>query len=425
MSGFCISKHGIKYDDTYNVIISTYKQLMMKKTILHVFLILILLPITTWSQITDENRSVTDLVLNELNRERLIQRENLDFRIKQIDSKLISLDESLKSTSSATEKVEKLVERVQILEEKQSELDKNSVSVYKYNYSSAVLNLASMEREIKPLNLFNSSREFYTTLDKVSNPMTYEGYAVWFKEFEKYIEDNKKDEAKLSALSHILNVTGNLAEGTPFTGMFAGSLFDGIGSFINSLGRRDRDLREKSLKMFKLTTTVSQFTHDKDLIETEWKAITKSLDELKELQDEAMEKNIVEILGINRNEFKKNFTDETDAKKRTEYILNVSKIAENKIAQEKTKNPENWKQTYYNQMVAVQNLKIRFGTITFRILENLDKYKGLINKYKNDEFLKDRVAELNLKLDLVKNSFETTFNPQDYIKASNEMYIVE
>src|SRR5690606_13827641 len=250
-------------------------------------------------------------------------------------------------------------------------------------------------------------------------------YAVWFKEFEKYIEDNKKDEAKLSALSHILNVTGNLAEGTPFTGMFAGSLFDGIGSFINSLGRRDRDLREKSLKMFKLTTTVSQFTHDKDLIETEWKAITKSLDELKELQDEAMEKNIVEILGINRNDFKKNFTDETDAKKRTEYILNVSKIAENKIAQEKTKNPENWKQTYYNQMVAVQNLKIRFGTITFRILENLDKYKGLINKYKNDEFLKDRVAELNLKLDLVKNSFETTFNPQDYIKASNEMYIVE
>src|SRR5690606_32535423 len=200
MSGFCISKHGIKYDDIYNVIISTYKQLMMKKTILHVFLILILLPITTWSQITDENRSVTDLVLNELNRERLIQRENLDFRIKQIDSKLTSLDESLKSTSSATEKVEKLVERVQILEEKQSELDKNSVSVYKYNYSSAVLNLASMEREIKPLNLFNSSREFYTTLDKVSNPMTYEGYAVWFKEFEKYIEDNKKDEAKLSAL---------------------------------------------------------------------------------------------------------------------------------------------------------------------------------------------------------------------------------
>ena len=393
--------------------------------ILGTFVMLTFLPLATLGQSIEDNKSVTTLVLSELNRERLLQRENLDFRIKQMDSKIDYLDESIKNTNSSSEKVEKLLERVQILEEKQSELDKNVVSVYKYNYSSAVLNLASMEREIKPLNLFNSSREFYTTLDKVSNPMNYEGYTAWFKNFEKYIEDNKGSEAKLAALSNIMQVTGNLAEGTPFTGMFAGSLFDGIGLFINSLGRRDRELREKSLKMFKLTTLVSQFTHDKDLIETEWNAITKSLDELKEIQHNAMEENIVKILGINRSDFKKNFTDETDAKKRTQYILDISKIAEDKIAEEKNKNPENWKQDYYNQMVAVQNLKIRFGTITFRILENLDKYKLLINKYKNDELLKDHISQLDSKLISVRNSFESTFNPQDYIKASNEMYIVE
>jgi hypothetical protein len=397
----------------------------MKKTILGTLILLTLLPLATLGQSIEDNKSVTTLVLSELNRERLLQRENLDFRIKEMDSKINYLDESIKNTNSSSEKVEKLLERVQILEEKQSELDKNVVSVYKYNYSSAVLNLASMEREIKPLNLFNSSREFYTTLDKVSNPMNYEGYTAWFKNFEQYIEDNKGSEAKLAALSNIMQVTGNLAEGTPFTGMFAGSLFDGIGLFINSLGRRDRELREKSLKMFKLTTLVSQFTHDKDLIETEWNAITKSLDELKEIQHNAMEENIVKILGINRSDFKKNFTDETDAKKRTQYILDISKIAEDKIAEEKNKNPENWKQDYYNQMVAVQNLKIRFGTITFRILENLDKYKLLINKYKNDELLKDHISQLDSKLISVRNSFESTFNPQDYIKASNEMYIVE
>ena len=397
----------------------------MKKTILGTLILLTLLPLATLGQSIEDNKSVTTLVLSELNRERLLQRENLDFRIKEMDSKINYLDESIKNTNSSSEKVEKLLERVQILEEKQSELDKNVVSVYKYNYSSAVLNLASMEREIKPLNLFNSSREFYTTLDKVSNPMNYEGYTAWFKNFEQYIEDNKGSEAKLAALSNIMQVTGNLAEGTPFTGMFAGSLFDGIGLFINSLGRRDRELREKSLKMFKLTTLVSQFTHEKDLIETEWNAITKSLDELKEIQHNAMEENIVKILGINRSDFKKNFTDETDAKKRTQYILDISKIAEDKIAEEKNKNPENWKQDYYNQMVAVQNLKIRFGTITFRILENLDKYKLLINKYKNDELLKDHISQLDSKLISVRNSFESTFNPQDYIKASNEMYIVE
>src|SRR5690606_9474157 len=119
----------------------TENQQGMRKPFLIILFFAFIFPLKGLSQITDENRSVTDLVLTELNRERLIQRENLDIRIKQIDSKISSLDESLRNTSSATEKVEKLVERVQILEEKQSELDKNVVSVYKYNYSSAVLNL--------------------------------------------------------------------------------------------------------------------------------------------------------------------------------------------------------------------------------------------------------------------------------------------
>ncbi len=382
-------------------------------------------PLSGNSQMYNENQSVTDRVLTELNRERNVQRENLDFRIREIDSKISVLDESLKNTKSSTEKVEKLLERVNFLEERQSELDKNIISVYKYNYSSAVLNLASMEREIKPLNLFNSSREFYSTLDKVSNPMNYDGYQEWFGVFKNYVEEEKKSDARLAALSHIINVTGNLAEGTPFTGMFAGSLFDGIGAFIGSLKRRERDLRAQSMEMFKLTTSVSQFTHDKDLIETEWESINKSLDELKELQNKALKENLNDILGINSAEFDKNFTNETDAKKRTQYILDISKVAENKIVEEKKNNPENWKQEYHDQMVTVQNLKIRFGTITFRILENLNKYESLIEKYSKDEFLKNEMVQLESKLNSVRNSFESTFNPQEYIKASNEMYVVE
>ena len=373
----------------------------------------------------NQNASVTEQVLKELNRERSLLSQNLEFRIKEIDSKITNLDESIKNTNSASEKVEKLLERVKFLEERQEEIDKNTISVYKYNYSSAVLNLASMEREIKPLNLFNTSREFYSTLDAVGNPMNYEGYQEWFGKFKKYIAEEKEDDARLEALNHMLQVTGDLAKGTPFTGMFAGSLFDGISNFIGSLNRRDKELREESMKMLKLTTSIAQFTHDKDLIETEWEAITKSLNELKELQNTAMEDNLVEILDINKKGFTENFTNETDAKKRTQYILDISKIAENKIVEERKTNPENWKQEYHDQMLAVQNLKIRFGMLTFRILENLDKYEKLIQKYQNDPFLKDEMKNLKLKLDLVRNSFESTFNPQEYIKASNEMYIVE
>ncbi|MFV8282303.1 hypothetical protein ACNKXS_12215 [Christiangramia marina] len=373
----------------------------------------------------DQSASVTEQVLKELNRERSLLSQNLEFRIKEIDSKITNLDESIRTSNSASEKVEKLLERVKFLEQRQEEIDKNTVSVYKYNYSSAVLNLASMEREIKPLSLFNSSREFYSTLDKVSNPMNYEGYQQWFGKFKGYIEEEKEDDAKLEALNHMLQVTGDLAKGTPFTGMFAGSLIDGISQFVGSLNRRDKELREKSIKMLKLTTSISQFTHDKDLIETEWEGINKNLNELKELQQEAIEDNLVQILGISRNGFAEKFTNETDAKKRTQYILDISKIAENKIVEERKTNPENWKQEYHDQMLTVQNLKIRFGMLTFRILENLEKYEKLIAKYENDPFLKDEMKNLRLKLDLVRNSFESTFNPQEYIRASNEMYIVE
>lgn len=369
--------------------------------------------------------SVTEQVLRELNRERNMLSQNLEFRVKEIDSKINKLDESIQNTNSASEKVEKLLERVKYLEQRQEEIDKNTISVYKYNYSSAILNLASMEREIKPLTLFNTSREFYSTLDKISNPMTYPGYKEWFGNFKNYMEEEKEDDARLQALSHMIQVTGNLAEGTPFTGVFAGSLFEGISQFINNLNRRDRELKDKSVKMLKLTTSISQFTHDKDLIETEWEGINKSLKELKDLQNEAIEDNLVDMLGINLKDFKDKFTDETDAKKRTQYILDISKIAENKIVEERKSNPENWKQEYHDQMLRVQNLKIRFGMLTFRILENLDKYEKLIEKYQNDPFLADQMKELKLKLDLVRNSFESTFNPQEYIKASNEMYIVE
>ena len=397
----------------------------MRKSKFVLFLLTLSFTFPMWSQTSLPDQSVTEQVLQELNRERSLLSRNLDSRIKDIDSKISTLDESIKNTNSASEKVSKLLERVKYLEARQEEIDKNTINVYKYNYSSAVLNLASMEREIKPLNLFNTSREFYSTLDKVSNPMNYPGYQQWFGTFKNYVAEEKEDDAKLEALNHLLSVSGDLTKGTPFTGMLAGSLFDGISMFVNSLGRRDRDLRKKSVEMLNLTTSVSQFTHDKDLIETEWEGINKSLEELKQLQNKAMKENFVEILGIDLKDFEENFTNETDAKKRTQYILKISKIAENRIIEERKKNPENWKQDYHDQMVAVQNLKIRFGNITFRILENLNKYEELIKKYNEDTYLKEQMQELRLKLDLVRNSFESTFNPQEYIKASNEMYVVE
>lgn len=366
-----------------------------------------------------------DKLLNELNDERIELDLSVTKKIQEIDTKINNLDIAIGNTQNTTTKVNRLLERVQELEKKQTAVEEKTFGVYKYNYSSAIVNLASMEREIKPLNLFNASKDFFGTLENVSNPMQYDKYAEWFKVFNNYIDKNKDKEASLNALNHILTLTGDLTKGTPFTGTVASSLFEGISLFIGSLKKKEKELNKQSIQMFKLTAAISQFSHDKNLIETEYSAINKSLDELKAIQDEAIFDNIVSILGIKKDDFDKGYTKETDAIKRFEYIKTLTALVESKIKAEKEKNPEEWKEVFHRQMKEIQSLKIRFGTITFRILENIQKYESLIKKYKTDEFLGDKVIVLESKLKTLQRSFESTFSPQEYIKAANIMYVVD
>jgi hypothetical protein len=373
----------------------------------------------------EDNQLVKDKLLKELDQERKEFQQDLEGKILEIDQKIFNLDSAIKTTASTSLKIDKLIERVQILEKKQNALERKTFNTYKYNYSSAIINLASMEREIKPLDLFNSSRDFFSTLETVSNPMHYPGYKEWFETYKAYIEKNKEKEAKLMALDHLLNIAGDLTQGSPFTGPLTSSLFEGMSLFINSIKKKDKELADKSIKMFELTATVSQFTHDKNLIETEWESINKSLEELRTLQSKAILENIVTILGEKKDEFDRKFTNETDAIKRFEYIKLLTSKVETLIQEDKRTNPEKWKEKYYRQMMIVQSLKIRFGSITFRILENIDKYDLLISKYKHDKYIGSNVSNLEIKLHNLKKIFESTFNPQEYINAANEMYVVE
>jgi hypothetical protein len=394
---------------------------------LSVFAFYLLFSISSFGQetVNQDNNFVTDKLLKGLNAERENFQHEIVTKISNIDSVLLGLDRAIQNSESHTEIIYTLKQRVKILEEKQDALEKKTFGAYKYNYSSAIVNLASMEREIKPLELFNSSRAFFSTLESVSNPTNYAGYSEWFETFKRYIAKKQEKEASLQALNHLLLITGDLSKGTPFTGPLAGSLFEGISSFINSLRKKDGDLKDQSLKMFKLTATISQFTHDKNLIETEWDAINKSLDKLKKLQEEAILENIVEILDVRKDVFDEKFTNETDAIKRFEFIKELTTVVESKLQQEKLKNPDKWKDKYFQQLKAVQTLKIQFGGITFRILENIKKYEGLIQKYREDEYLGGKVIVLESKLITLKEIFESTFNPQEYILIAENMYVVD
>ena len=350
---------------------------------------------------------------------------NLGTKLSDLDLRIQMLDQSMEQTTNERQLVDKLVERVKLIEDFQQAEKESELNIYKGNYQSAIINLVSMERELKPLILFNSAREFFTTLNNIGNPTQYPGFNDWYKGFQSYVKENKENNATLGVVSNLMNLTGSLSAGTPIFGTFSQTLFMGMSTYVDNLGsnKKTQDLRDRSQKMFELVTEVGQFTNDKDLVETEWEAINVELEELKKLYESNLEKNLG-ILGINRTEFDRKFTFENDANRRYQYLNELTEIITRKVTEEKNQNPKNWKNTFYYEMSEIQSLKIRFGTITFRISENIGKYNDLILKYKNSQYMGTRILDLETKLLSLQNSFDKTFSPLDYINSANKMYKV-
>lgn len=365
------------------------------------------------------NRVLDDIQQN-LNRKTIA----LDSTIHQLDQKVNELDNSIKATENASIKVDKLLERVKALEEIQATIEENELNVYQANYQSAMINLVSMEREIKPLLLFNTTKNFFGALSETANPTTYAGYKQWYKQFYGFIQKEKDKDARLSVLNNMLSLTGNLANGTPLSGPITESFFTGISLFINSLGRNQKELRDESEKMFLLTVKVSQFTHDKDLIEDQWESITEELKTLESYYDKTLAQNF-ELLGISKNEFENRFSNESDAKKRYDYLTYLKQKVAEEVAKAKMENASEWKEKIYYQLMDVQALKLRFGNITFKISENISQYGSLINKYKNDDQIGSKVANLESKLTDLKNTFDGAFDPAEYINSATRMYKVD
>ncbi len=351
--------------------------------------------------------------------------QGLGTKLSDLDLKIQLLDQSLEQTTNERLILEKLVERVKLIEDFQQAEKESELNIYKGNYQSAIINLVSMERELKPLLLFNSTREFFTTLNDVGNPTKYPGFNEWYSGFTSYVNENKESNSTMGVVSNLMNLTGNLSAGTPIFGTFSQALFLGMSNYVDNLGgsRKTQDLRDRSQRMFELVTELGQFTNDKDLVETEWEAINVELEELKKLYESNLEKNLG-ILGIKRSTFDTRFTFENDANKRYQYMNELTEVISEKVREERVQNPKNWKNTFYYEMAEIQSLKVRFGSITFRISENINKYGGLIEKYKKSRHLGSRMNDLENKLNNLQNSFDKTFNPLAYINSANKMYKV-
>lgn len=347
----------------------------------------------------------------------------IDQTLSKLDNKVDSLDLEIAATRDAREKADKLLLRVQALEQKQLAIEENELYVYQANYQSAIINLVSMDKEIQPLLLFNSAKSFFSTLNETADPMKYPGYQEWYKKFYAYIEKEKDKDPALNVLHDMVQITGNITSATPIAGPVCQALFLGIDSYITSLGSKKKDLRAESQRMFLLTAKLSQFDYDKDLIEQQWDIVTNDLGKLQVHYDTILNQNLA-LLKVSKEEYGRRFAKETDAEQRYQFLTELRKNASGLVTGRKAADAKNWKQPIYYELMDVQSLKLRFGELTFDIRGIISRYNDLVFKYKNDPEIGLKVQALGVKLDAMSDTFDSAFDPTEYVNSATRMYLV-
>ncbi|HEY8971244.1 MAG TPA: hypothetical protein VIM64_19200 [Puia sp.] len=382
---------------------------------------------TASAQVADSSlasdKNLRNKVLNDIQDNLDKKTKSIDQTLTKLDHKVDSLDVEIAASRDARDKADKLLLRVQSLEKKQQAIEENELYVYQANYQSAIINLVSMDKEIKPLVLFNAAKSFFSTLNETADPMKYAGYQDWYKKFYAFVEKEKDHEPALSVLHDMVQVTGNLTSGASITGPLSQALFLGINSFINSLGSRRKELRDQSQKMFLLTAKLSQFDYDKDLVEQQWQIVTHELEKLQIHYDTILNQNLA-LLRVDRGEYNRRFYRENDAEKRYQFLTELRKEASGLVTGRKAADTKSWKQPIYYELMDVQSLKLRFGQLTFDIRGILEKYQELVKKYRNDPEIGMKVQGLEVKLDALSDTFDGTFEPTEYINSATRMYLV-
>ncbi|MGE9313917.1 hypothetical protein ACLOAU_19850 [Niabella sp. CJ426] len=394
----------------------------MKQLLLPLF---VLFTTSCFAQIDSIKREMNlrDKVLNDIQNNFDSRNKTLDSTVTKLDQRLSSLDKSIAQSRDANDKADKLQQRVQAVEEKQKAIEQNELNLFQANYQSAMVNLVSMDREIKPLLLFNSTKSFFNALSETGNPMNYDGYTKWYNQYAAYVKEKKAESPVLNVTSNLLSFAGNFTKGAPVTGPITSALFSSMTTYIDNIGKKEKALKELSEQMLTLTMKISQFNYDNDRIENEWESITAELQDLQTKYDKSLKENL-SIIKTSPADFQANFSKENDAEKRYQYLTRLRDEAAKFVSEERTKNPKDWRQKAYVQMNDVQSLKQRFGQVTFRISQNLLKYKELFDKYKADPQLGARVKDLEIKMKELQESFDKTFDPLEYINSANRMYKV-
>ena len=395
---------------------------MKTKTSLLLFFFLISAAIgQAQTEITEQIKTDRDNQLKELN-EKLKNNEEI---VNRLTEKLAATDNNTASDKEKIVDLEKLQfaldNRLKILEE----APKTKINL---NGQLAFTELLSIQRDIQPLELFLTSQSFFDQLGNIGKIQQYKSFASWKTDFDKWYEKDGKTDAMTGLLQNSLTLISTASSVVPLYGTMVNTAISGVTTLMGTLGKKEKNLYDKTPEMLKILTISSQFEQQKSIIDYEWKLINQELEQLQKentlLLDEQMN-----YFAINKQRYENRYLRATLDSEREQFKNECRKSISEKIAtlDRSSETKGKWLGQVETYMYKVQSLRLRFGQLTTRMLANIDQYESLLQNYSDSgkfplEFT-SKIIAMNNPLNNLRNNFYSSFNPAKYIEDSAVMYI--
>jgi len=366
-------------------------------------------------------------ISEQIKTERDIELNNLQNDLVNNKLKITNLTEELSLLSK-----KQYGQKIELQEQIQKELDtrikilEESPKVkIKSNGQLAFTELIKIQKDIQPAKLYVSSNGFYTKLGKFDNLQNYSEFKNWKKEYDTWYKKKQGKNTTFDFIDKTISLISDSTNEIPLFGSISQTVTSGITLILSNLKSRDKDLMTKTPQVLVLLNSIGQFESEKSILDNEWKTIDS---ELKELQSEykVLVDNQIAFYDIDKGKYNTFLAATLDADIGKFKVYSRKKILEKLQSLEKGNN-QNWMGKVETYMHQVQSIRIRFGQLTGRMLNNIEKYEKLFSKYTDPnkfsaEFV-TKAKELGTDLKQVKENFILQFKPNKYVEDSAVMYI--
>ncbi len=374
----------------------------------------------------------TTSISEQIKTDRDNQLKDLNEKLKRNEEEVNRLTEKLAAADSRTftdtEKINDL-EQLQIaLDNRLRFLEEGPKTKINLNGQLAFTELLSIQRDIQPLDLFLSSQTFFNQLGSIGKIQNYNTFSSWKKDYDNWYNRQGKDDDMMEVINSSLNLISAVGSNVPLYGTMVATASSGITALVTAIGKKEKDLSEKTPAMLKLLNVTSQFENQKAIIDHEWEQINKELEQLQK-ENAALLEDQMNYYGISMLEYKRKYLTATLDIDRETFKNTCRKSISVKISllESSQETKGKWLGQVETYMYKVQSLRLRFGQLTSRMLVNMDQYESLISVYSDStrfpaEFT-TQINGLNNSLKNLKNKFYASYNPAKYIEDSAVMYI--